>query len=137
MCVSCRLCVLVLAFFLLITPSVVLGVLLFGLYGSSIDRLGVPDGRWVQGDRGLVGSGVPMLSRPSALRVLVGLRPAGPGGVRSCRLPMVWNLVGLQRRLWGFLDPARGLWGPPAGAGSWPEWSGWPDIVFKVVAAVP
>ena len=73
MCVSCRLCVLVLTFFLLITPSIVLGVLLFGLYGSSVDRLGVLDGRWGQGDRGLVGSGDPMLSRPSALRVFVGL----------------------------------------------------------------
>ena len=72
MCVSCRLCILVLTF-LLITSSIVLGILLFGLYGPSIDRLGVPDGRWGQGDRGLVGSGDPMLSRPSALRVLVGL----------------------------------------------------------------
>ena len=67
MCVSCRLCVLVLTFFLLITSSIVLGVLLFGLDGPSVDRLGVLDGRWGQGDWGLVGSDISMLSRPSAL----------------------------------------------------------------------
>ena len=95
MCVSCRLCVLGSTCFLLITSSIVLGVLFLGSYRACGDWLGLLDGRWVQGDRGLVGSGISMLSRPSALRALVGLWPAGPGGVWLCRLPIVWNLVGL------------------------------------------